>query len=139
VRVRLSVELDVGDEPIADAIRYLVERHGEAPADNFLPPAGWVEAVVLDALGAVPWSIASSRVLSSDAILLGKAQQASLQSLLLAEQLLVRPPTCRYSFSASTSSASLGARRGDILDFLPLSSSARPLDRAEKRTGGVTY
>ena len=64
MRVRLSVELDVGDEPIADAITYLVERHGEAPADNFLPPAGWVEAVVLDALGAVPWSIASSRVLS---------------------------------------------------------------------------
>ena len=57
------MELDVGDEPIADAITYLVEPHGEAPADNFLPPAGWVEAVVLDALGAVPKSIASSRAL----------------------------------------------------------------------------
>jgi hypothetical protein len=70
MRVRVVVELDVGDTPVADAITHHIARHGLAPADDEGTPEAWVEGVLLDALQRVSsgcggqmlgWRVVSSR------------------------------------------------------------------------------
>ena len=66
MRVRVDIELDVGDTPVADAITYLLTKEGIAPGDDDLTTIEWVEAVVLDTIeqlhlqqGVQHWSVVS--------------------------------------------------------------------------------
>ena len=46
MNVRLTLDLDVGTDPTADAISFLVDRVGIADADDAHLPTEWVELVI---------------------------------------------------------------------------------------------
>lgn len=50
MKVRLVVDLEVGDEPIADSITFCINELGMAPGDDDLTPGEWVGSVVYEAI-----------------------------------------------------------------------------------------
>lgn len=72
MRVRITLEFEVGDQPAADAITYLIAHYGWAVGDDMHSPAEWVEAVVVDSIDQVMnddslagWALDSSFVETS--------------------------------------------------------------------------
>jgi hypothetical protein len=71
VRVRVTIDMEVGDDPRADAITYFVHQYDVAQADETFDIPEWVEQVVLDELQfdliddhdmLAHWRIVGSRV-----------------------------------------------------------------------------
>lgn len=50
MRVRVVVELEVGESPVADAISYFVARNGVTDGDDSRNAPEWIEAVVIDSI-----------------------------------------------------------------------------------------
>lgn len=50
MKVRLTIDLDVGDDPTADAISYFVRKYGTADPDDWHSPEEWAEQAAHDAI-----------------------------------------------------------------------------------------
>ena len=48
MRIRVVMDLEVGDTPTADAITYFIQTAGMAYPDDWFSPEEWVELVILD-------------------------------------------------------------------------------------------
>lgn len=50
MKVRITLDIDVGEDPTADGITYMIGQYTKAEGDNTFDPEEWAEEVVLDIL-----------------------------------------------------------------------------------------
>lgn len=50
MKVKVQVEMDVGEFPVADAITYFVSEHGWTQGDDAFSPEEWVSSMVYTVL-----------------------------------------------------------------------------------------
>lgn len=62
MKIRMTLDVDVGDAPVADAITYLIGCHGFAPGNDEHTPEEWVETVLLTAIQPVTEGSARSQM-----------------------------------------------------------------------------